>query len=177
MRSLYSIAVTFTTAMLVSCASGPPPQTTADLTRAHTLIASAEQGGAQQYAATDLQAARDKAQQADGIAKHDANQADRLANEASADAKLATARAQNGQAQHALAEIRQTLRTLKSEEERNTSQPIGATPSNGVPESGLPANLPPQTPSPLNQVSPNEPHPAPPNPPPPDASGNPNPPS
>ena len=71
MKSLSLVSVTLTLAVLAGCASGPPPQTTADLARAHTMVAAAEQGGAQQYAAADLQSARDKAQQADQLASHD----------------------------------------------------------------------------------------------------------
>ncbi len=53
--------------LLASCSSGPPRQTTIDLTRAQTLVASAEGSGAQQYAAADLQAASAR-EQAQGIA-------------------------------------------------------------------------------------------------------------
>ncbi len=77
-------------ALLAGCASGPPPQTTADLSRAHTLVAEAESSGAQEYAAADLQKARDEAQQADQLAGHgDAERADWVANEAAVDAQLA----------------------------------------------------------------------------------------
>lgn len=131
MSSLYPGAIVLSLAMLAGCASGPPPQTTADLARAHTMVAAAEQGGAQQYAAADLQSARDKAQQADKLASHDDSRADQLANEAAVDAELASARAQNAQAQHALGELHRSLRTLRNEEERNTSQ--GVQPLNAVP--------------------------------------------
>ena len=54
--------------------------------------------------------------------------ADQLANEAAVDAELASARAQNAQAQHALGELHQSLRTLRSEEERNNNPPASAPP-------------------------------------------------
>jgi hypothetical protein len=145
MSSLYPGAIVLSLAILAGCASGPPPQTTADLARAHTMVAAAEQGGAQQYAAADLQSARDKAQQADQLASHDDSRADQLANEAAVDAELASARAQNAQAQHALGELHQSLRTLRNEEERNTSAPVSA-PS--------PASVPPQGVQPLNAEPP-----------------------
>lgn len=67
MRGRYLTQVALTLMVLAGCASGPSRQTTADLARAHSLVAAAEQSGAQQYAAADLQAARDKAQQADQL--------------------------------------------------------------------------------------------------------------
>ena len=51
MRSSYPAPVNLAVFLMSGCASGPPRQTTADLTRARTLVAAAEQGGAQQYAA------------------------------------------------------------------------------------------------------------------------------
>lgn len=154
MRSLYPAPIGLTLIVLAGCASGPPRETTADLARAHTLVAAAEQSGAQQYAPADLQTARDKAQQADQLAKQDEEQADQLANEAAVDAQLASARAQNAQAQRALGELHQSLRTLRSEEERNTNPPAAAPPPNGTPQSEPPQNQPPQGVSPLNQAPP-----------------------
>lgn len=110
---------------LGGCSSGPPRQTTADLARAHTLVASAQGSGAQQYAAAELQSARDKAQQADRLADHDAQQADRLANEAAVDAQLASARAQNAKAQKALDDLHRSLQTLRNETQSEESAPAG----------------------------------------------------
>ena len=124
-------------ALIAGCSSGPPRQTTADLTRAQTLVAQAQSSGAQQYAAADLQAARDKVQQAGELADHDSQRADRLANEASADAELASARAQNAKAQHALDEMNRSLESLREESGRNangTGSPAAAEP-NTPPES------------------------------------------
>jgi hypothetical protein len=149
MRNLSPASLALTLAVLAGCASGPPPQTTADLARANTLVAAAEQSGAQQYAAADLQAARDKAQQANQLANHDATQADELANEAAVDAQLASARAQNAQAQHGLSQLHQTLRTLRSEEQRANEAPATAP----APAS-TPPSQPPEGPAPLNQEPP-----------------------
>jgi hypothetical protein len=156
MRSLFPAFVTLTLAVLAGCASGPPPQTTADLARANTLVAAAEQGGAQQYAAADLQAARDEAQQANQLANSDPSRADELANEAAVDAKLASARVQNAQARHGLAQLHQTLDTLRSEERRNTNAPSTAAPSDDTPQTSPPPDQPPQGVAPLNQEPPPE---------------------
>ncbi|HEY7890071.1 MAG TPA: DUF4398 domain-containing protein [Steroidobacteraceae bacterium] len=81
MRSSYPAPVNLTAVLLSGCTSGPPRQTASDLTRARTPVTAAEQGGAQPYAAADLQMARDKVQQADQLAGHEANEADELAND------------------------------------------------------------------------------------------------
>ncbi len=154
MKNLSLVSVTLTLAVLAGCASGPPPQTTADLSRANTLVAAAEQGGAQQYAAADLQAARDEAQQANQLADHDPAKADELANEAAVDAKLASARVQNAQAQHGLSQLHETLETLRSEERRNANAPSETPPPNGMPQNAPPQDQPPQGAAPLNEEPP-----------------------
>lgn len=72
MRFLYPHPLSLGTAVIVTlvygCAGGPPRETTADLSRANTLVAEAESSGAQEYAPVDLQKARDEAQQADQLA-------------------------------------------------------------------------------------------------------------
>lgn len=133
-RSIGLTAVWALSLLLAGCASGPPQETTADLTRAHTLIAEAERSGAQEYAPADLQKARDEAQQADQLAGHgNAQQADRLANEATVDARYATARASNGKAQHDLKDQQRTLETLRSEEGRQMDAPPSGAPASGPP--------------------------------------------
>lgn len=131
-------------ALLAGCSSGPPRATTIDLTRAHTLVAEAQSSGAQQYAAADLQAARDKAQQADQLADHDPARADQLANEASVDAQLASARAQDVKAQHSLDDLNRSLQSLRDESQHNTSTPPAGTPPAGA----APAATPPAEPGP-----------------------------
>ena len=135
---------TFTTivaagALIAGCSSGPPRQTTADLARAQTLVEQAQSTGAQQYAAADLQTARDKVQQANQLADHDARRADRLANEAAVDAQLASARAQNAKAQHALDDVNRSLQSLREETERSTNGAV-------APPAGEPNTLPPPSP-------------------------------
>jgi hypothetical protein len=153
MRVSHLIPIALTIGALGGCASGPPRQTTAALTRAHTLVAAAEHSGAQQYAAADLQKAHDEAQEADQFATKDPQRADRLANEATVDAQLASARAQDAQTRHALNDLHQTLQTLRSEEERNTGTPPAEAQPNGPPPlTGSPPQN--RTPAPLNSTPP-----------------------
>jgi hypothetical protein len=152
MRATHLIIFALAVGSLGGCASGPTPQTTAALTRAHTLVASAEHSEAQQYAAADLQKARDEAQEADQFAAKDPQRADRLANEAAVDAQLASARAEDAQARHALQDLHQTLQTLRSEEERNTGAEPAETPPPAPPSSD--SSLPPGRTPPLNSTPP-----------------------
>lgn len=127
--------------LIAGCASGPPRQTTADLIRAQTLVAQAESTGAQQYAAAELRAARDKVQQADQLADHHPARADQLANEAAADAQLASARAQNAKAQQAVEDVNRSLQALREESEQSGGD-AAATPPSTEPDAAPP---PPQT--------------------------------
>jgi hypothetical protein len=106
-------------ALAASCASEPRP--VAELARAHTLVEAAEQSGAQQYAATDLDAARDKLQRAE---RHEVGPelAYRLAEEASVDAQVAAARARAAKAEHAVAEVDASIETLRRETSRERPQ-------------------------------------------------------
>ena len=100
----------------VSCASGPQPN--ADLVGAHTLVAQAEQSGAQQYASANLEAARSELRQADQDAKDKPVLAIRLAQESSVDAELALARTRAVKAEQSLREVNSGTATLQSESER-----------------------------------------------------------
>jgi hypothetical protein len=114
-------AILASCALIAGCSSGPSRATTADLARAHTLVAQAQASGAQQYAGADLQAARDNVQQADQLAKRDSRRAGWLANEAAANAQLASARTQSARVQQALEDSNRILQTLREETERNAS--------------------------------------------------------
>jgi hypothetical protein len=100
----------------VGCASAPQPN--ADLVGAHTLVSQAEQSGAQQYASSDLEAARSELRQADQDAKDKPVLAIRLAQESSVDAELALARTRALKAEQALKEVNSGTATLRSESER-----------------------------------------------------------
>jgi hypothetical protein len=109
-------------AAAAGCASQPPRQTTDELARAQALVGEAEQGGAQQYAAEDLQSARDKLNQANELSAKRPVEAQHLATESQLDAQLAAARADSGKAQHAVQETNQSLDTLRNEEARHVNQ-------------------------------------------------------
>jgi hypothetical protein len=98
------------------------PQPTEELTRARTVIEQADKAGAQRYAAADLQRAHDEmsnADRANGEKKYD--DARRYAENAAADADVATARASAGEAQRASHEVMQGNETLRQESDRNTT--------------------------------------------------------
>ena len=105
--------------VLASCASSPPP--IAELSRAHTLVEQAEQAGAQQFAAADLDSARQKLQVAD---RKDTKpeSALRLAREASLDAQVAVARARVGKAEQAVAEVNASVESLRRETHHDKQQ-------------------------------------------------------
>lgn len=101
---------------LGGCASRPPPKPTAQLVRARTLITVAENDQAQRYAAAELQRARDELDGArTAEADHEYGRARQLAESAAADADLASARAANGKAQEAAAQVHRSLDTLKQQ--------------------------------------------------------------
>ena len=100
----------------LGCATqGPKP--TEEMTRARTVIEQADKGGnAQRYAAADLQKAHDElndAQKADQA--HEYDEARRYAEAAEADADVATARGNAGDAQRAAQELKKSNETLQNE--------------------------------------------------------------
>lgn len=110
--------------LLAGCASAPDPLVP-QIARAETNIENAEQTGAEQFASADLDMARTKLKQAEQAAENgnDAT-ALRLANQAELDARVAAARAEEAEAQAALAEIKQGIETLRQEVNQQT-QPYG----------------------------------------------------
>jgi 2-hydroxychromene-2-carboxylate isomerase len=104
---------------MAGCAS--EPHQVAELARAQTLVEQAEQGGAQQFAPADLQAARDKLQQAQQ--KHTDDEVTvRLAQEAALDAQVAAARTRSAKAEQALAQVNAGSETLRQEASRPQQQ-------------------------------------------------------
>jgi uncharacterized protein DUF4398 len=126
-RSALCAAAFLITSALGGCASQPKP--TAQLVRASTLVSEAEKSGAQRYAASDLQRARDElndAQTASADGKYD--RALRLAENAAADADLANARAASGKAQQSAEQVHHSLDTLKQQLQQSpTAAPSGDT--------------------------------------------------
>jgi len=109
--------------LCAGCATTDRP--VAEITRARTLIEQAEKSGAQQYAAAELDNARNKLRLADAAVEDGKNDEARArANEAAADAELAQARATSGEAKKAADEVERSTETLQRESERNQ----GATP-------------------------------------------------
>jgi hypothetical protein len=93
---------------------------TSEITRARTLIEQAEKSGAQQYAASDLDQARNKLRLANAAVEAGKNDEARArANEAASSAELAQARATSGQAKKAADEIQNGTDTLEREANRN----------------------------------------------------------
>jgi hypothetical protein len=103
---------------LVACATeGPPPSE--ELTRARAVVDQADKGGAQRYAAADLQRAHDELSNAEKAnAERKFDEARRYAESAEADAEVATARASDGDAQRAAGEVTQGNETLRQESGR-----------------------------------------------------------
>ena len=115
------IAILFAAALLAGCAT-QSERPTEEMTRAQTLIDQAEKAGAQRYAAAQLEQARaklDEAKTADRNGRHD--EAQQRAAEAAADAELAVALADSGEAQRAATEVQQSVETLRSEAQRSSA--------------------------------------------------------
>ena len=99
----------------VGCAS-QANRPVAEITRARTLIEQAEKAGAQQYAAVELDQARNKLRLANAAVEDGKNaEARARANEAAADAELAQARANSGEAKKAANEVERSTETLQRE--------------------------------------------------------------
>ncbi|TWA95255.1 uncharacterized protein DUF4398 [Azospirillum brasilense] len=106
---------------LAACAGSVPPPT-AQLGASAQAIQQAERAGALQHAPAEFQSAREKLAAADAAMREDERtQARRLAEQAQADAELATVRSQRATAQQAASAVR----TL-------------ANPNAGLPNTGMP---------------------------------------
>lgn len=113
----------FGLAILAGCASAPP-RPTAELAKAQTLIEQAERNRAQQYAAADLDRARDKLHRSDvALNERKGDLAQRLAAEAAIDAEMALARATTTQAEKSAAEVTASVEALRNEAQREGVQP------------------------------------------------------
>jgi hypothetical protein len=104
------------------CASSPdrPVQ---QMARTDTGIELAEQSGAQDFGAEALARAKEKRSSAEQAAERgDHDVALRLAKEAELDAELAMAQSNRGRAEAALAEINDSIQTLRREVARGVEQ-------------------------------------------------------
>lgn len=100
--------------LLVAC--GSEPRATEELARAKLLVQQADAANAHRYAAAELNEARDRlqtAERADNKGKHE--DARRSANEAAADAELASALARTREIEHAVSEQQKSLESLRQE--------------------------------------------------------------
>src|ERR1700730_9758116 len=94
------------------------------LTMARTLVEQADKSDAQRYAPADLQRAHDELSSAEkAVNDRRYEDARRYAENAQADADLASARASSGEAQRAAHEVNRSIETLKQESDRRASNP------------------------------------------------------
>jgi hypothetical protein len=108
------IVMASSTLLVVACASTPRPAE--ELARAQSLVQQADAGNAQRFAADELNRARDKLQEAQQADKAEENDvARRRANEAAADAELASALARSRQAEQAVNEQEQSIQRVRDE--------------------------------------------------------------
>ncbi len=110
----------------IGCAT-QGPQPTEEMTRARAVIEQADKGGAQRYAAADLQRAHDElrdAEKASDARRYD--EARRYAEAAEVDGDVASARASAGEAQRAAGELQKSTDTLRSESDRTSPDPAVA---------------------------------------------------
>ncbi len=117
-----SAAVLLAFAGLGCATQGPQP--TEEMTRARAVIEQADKGGAQRYAAADLQRAHDElrdAEKANDARRYD--EARRYAEAAEADADVAAARSSAGEAKRAAGEVQKSTDTLRSESDRTSPDP------------------------------------------------------
>ena len=109
--------------LLAACASTPPPK--AEMAVAEAALANATNAGAVQWAPAELRTAQDKLARArSAMAAQDHSRAMTLANEADADAQLATTAARAAKAQRAAEEVQEANRVLR--EELSRKQPAAA---------------------------------------------------
>jgi hypothetical protein len=109
------LALGLSTLVLAGCA-GADVQPSGELAQAETSIRQAEQSGAAEHSARELNLAREKLTQAqDAVREENFVLAQRLAQQASADAELAAALARSSEAETAAEEIEATIATLRAE--------------------------------------------------------------
>ena len=116
---------------LAACAGSVPPPT-AQLGASAQAIQQAERAGALEHSPAEFQSAREKLAAADAAMREDERtKARRLAEQAQADAELATVRSQRATAQQAASAVR----TLANP---NAGLPNAGLPNTGMPNTGMP---------------------------------------
>lgn len=115
---LLSLAVAAT---LAACASEPPPRS---LAQASQAVDQAAQSGAAAAAPLEMTLARDKLMAAQAAADREKTaEADRLAQEAIANAELAQAKADDAKSRAALTDMQRTIEALRSEAVKPPTRP------------------------------------------------------
>ncbi|MEM1116482.1 MAG: DUF4398 domain-containing protein [Bacteroidota bacterium] len=125
MPHLRALLVSAFAVALVGCGSSRPPVAPVQpvITSAERSVAEAEQAGASTHAPAELRTARQKIDQAEQMLRSgDERVALRLAEQAEVDAELAEATSRSAVAQVAIDEIRETIRVLREEIERNRAR-------------------------------------------------------
>lgn len=107
--------------LLSACASTPPPNS--EITAADLAVRRAQDVNAGEFAALEMESARDKLQQARSIVdkEDDDNypKAARLAQEAQVDARLAESKARTAKAQQTEQELQKATEALRQERQRS----------------------------------------------------------
>lgn len=110
-------------ALVATGCGGTPERPHEDLARAEAGIRQAEQGGASQYGAVELQSARDKLERARAaVAEEEMRTAERLAEQAALDADLAAAKTRSGKAELSAKELEEGIAVLRQELERSRTR-------------------------------------------------------
>lgn len=107
--------------LLTACASTPPP--TKEISEAERSMVDAEQARVAQHALPELQEARSKLAEARiAIQNEEMDRAKRLALEASADIKLASAKAELAKAETVNTDMQKNIHVLKEEMQRTSGE-------------------------------------------------------
>ena len=108
---------------LVACASSQKTPAVADVAVSRSAVESATSAGAAELAPDELQAAREKLMRANqALAAKDYRNAQDLATQASADARLAQSKANSAKASNAANELQESIRVLREELSRQPVQ-------------------------------------------------------
>ena len=126
-RTLSSIAVCIVAGALAACASGPDPKP--EIESARALVTQAEQSGAGEFAGRDLEVARDRLRLAeDADEAHRDVDAQRYADEAAVNARLAIANTAAAKAERAAVENKKGVEALREEANRPETDSTSTTP-------------------------------------------------
>ncbi|MBU1331801.1 MAG: DUF4398 domain-containing protein [Gammaproteobacteria bacterium] len=121
MRNLKLAALLIGSSVILAGCAGNPP--TEQFAVTQSAVNSAVSAGATEYAAVEMQSARDKLKQAE-LAMHDEDyeKAKRLAEQAEWDARVAERKAEAAKAERAVQDANQGIEELRQEGMRSTQQ-------------------------------------------------------